>query len=263
MDNGFQILPDILDTDQASELVGEFTKFSGEGAAGIRGLLQRSPVVHGLANSPVLLALATRALPAPAFPVRAILFDKTPDTNWKVPWHQDLAVALAEKQDVDGFGPWSVKDGVPHAHAPVWLLERMITLRLHLDDCPAENGALRVLPGSHLHGKLNAAEIAEWRQRVAEVVCEVQAGGVVLMRPLLLHASSASTRPGHRRVLHLEYACDELPGGLRWAEGTKSRQGLLAQETFEQARRRDQRTCWDALHDSTPVLSRSIRGFSP
>lgn len=223
MDNGFQILPDILDTDQASELVGEFTKFSGEGAAGIRGFLQRSPVIRDLANSPELLALAKRLLPGPASPVRAILFDKTPETNWKVPWHQDLAVALAEKRNVDGFGPWSVKDGFPHAHAPVWLLERMITLRLHLDDCPADNGALRVLPGSHLHGKLSAAEIIEWRQRVPEVVCEVPVGGILLMRPLLLHASSASTRPGHRRVVHLEYACDELPGGLNWAERAESR----------------------------------------
>lgn len=184
----------------------------------MRGLLPASRVVRDLASSPELLALANAVLPSPAFAVRSILFDKTPETNWKVPWHQDLAVALTENRDVDGFGPWSMKGGVPHAHAPVWLLQRMVTLRLHLDDCPAENGALRVLPGSHLQGKLSAADITAWRQRVPDVVCEVPAGGVLLMRPLLLHASSPSTRPGRRRVLHLEYACDKLPGGLRWAE---------------------------------------------
>lgn len=222
MERGFQMFPDVLNPDQVAKLIREFAKFSGEGSAGVRGLLQRNAAIRDLANSTELLALATHALPAAAFPVRAILFDKTPETNWKVPWHQDLAVALAEKREVDGFGPWSVKDGVPHAHAPMWLLERMVTLRLHLDDCPADNGALRVLPRSHLHGKLDAAKIAEWRQRVPEVVCEVPAGGVLLMRPLLLHASSASTRPGHRRVLHLEYACDELPDGLEWAERVPS-----------------------------------------
>lgn len=219
MEQGFQILPAVIAGCQVADLNREFTHLAESGAAGIRGLLTSNLVVRDLASSAELLALANLALPAQAFAVRAILFDKMPGTNWKVPWHQDLAVALAEKRDVDGFHRWSVKDGVPHAHAPVGLLERMITLRLHLDDCPADNGALRVLPGSHLHGKLSAADITEWRQRVPEVVCELPAGGVLLMRPLLLHASSASTRPGHRRVLHLEYACDDLPGGLLWAEG--------------------------------------------
>ena len=218
LEQGFQIFPAVLAHGQVAELKREFTRPSENGAAGIRGLLLANRAVRDLASSAELLALANLALPAPAFAVRAILFDKTPATNWKVPWHQDLAVALTENRDVDGFGPWSVKDGVPHAHAPESLLERMITLRLHLDGCPAENGALRVLPGSHRHGKLGAAEITDWRQRVPEVVCEVPAGGVLLMRPLLLHASSASIRPGHRRVLHLEYACDDLPGGLGWAE---------------------------------------------
>ena len=218
MEQGFQILPAVIARGQVADLNREFTHLSESGAAGIRGLLTSNLVVRDLASSAELLALANLALPAQAFAVRAILFDKTPGTNWKVPWHQDLAVALAEKRDVDGFHRWSVKDGVPHAHAPVGLLERMITLRLHLDDCPADNGALRVLPGSHLHGQLSAADITEWRQRVPEVVCELPAGGVLLMRPLLLHASSASARPGHRRVLHLEYACDDLPGGLLWAE---------------------------------------------
>ncbi len=216
--NGFAILPGILAPDRISSLVQETAILSEAQSAGLRGLLGRSTLVRQLAVSKILNDLASTLLPAPAFPVRAILFDKTPDTNWKVPWHQDLAIAVAERREVEGFGPWSVKDGVPHAHASVWLLERMVTLRLHLDDCPADNGALRVLPGSHRGGKLSAKQIAEWRERVPETVCEVPAGGVLLMQPLLLHASSASSSPTHRRVLHLEYACDPLPGGLCWAE---------------------------------------------
>jgi hypothetical protein len=150
-EDGFQIFSDVLSANRIAEFAGEAARFSDDRSAGIRGLLQCSPVIRQLSSSPELMALAMRAIPAPALPVRAILFDKTPGTNWKVPWHQDLTIAVVERREVEGFGPWSVKDGVPHAHAPVWLLERMVTLRLHLDDCPADNGALRVLPGSHRH----------------------------------------------------------------------------------------------------------------
>jgi hypothetical protein len=215
---GFQIFPAVLDAEQVAPLQREAERLVQSGSAGCRGVLGESPMIRELTLSDPFRSLANSALPAAAFPVRAIFFDKTPDTNWKIPWHQDLTIAVVESREVEGFGPWSVKDSVPHAHAPVWLLERMVALRLHLDDCPADNGALRVLPGSHREGKLSAAQVATWRERVQETVCEVPAGGALMMMPLLLHASSAATRPGHRRVLHLEYACDPLPGGLRWAE---------------------------------------------
>jgi hypothetical protein len=217
---GFEIHPDLITAKRVDSLRQEAQRLTAGPSAGQRGVLRESSVFRELALSAAFRSLAETASPAPAFPVRAILFDKTTGANWKVPWHQDLAIAVAERREVEGFGPWSVKDDEPHVHAPVWLLERMVTLRLHLDDCPAENGALRVLPGSHRHGKLSAEQIADWRTRVPETVCEVPAGGVLMMRPLLLHASSASVRPGHRRVLHLEYACDSLPGGLRWGDQT-------------------------------------------
>jgi hypothetical protein len=217
-ETGFQVSPAVLDAERIAPLQREAERLAHAGSAGCRGVLGRSPMIRELAFSNPFRSLAETALPASAFPVRAILFDKTPDTNWKVPWHQDLAIAVAERCEVEGFGPWSVKDDMPHVHAPVWLLERMVTLRLHLDDCPADNGALRVLPGSHREGKLSAEQIVAWKERVPETVCEVPAGGVLRMRPLLLHASSVATRPGHRRVLHIEFACEPLPGGLRWVE---------------------------------------------
>ncbi len=215
---GFQIYPNVVAAEHVASLRQEAKRLTNHSSAGHRGVLRESAVFRELALSDAFRGLAESALPAPAIPVRAILFDKTPDANWKVPWHQDLAIAVEERHEAEGFGPWSVKDGVPHVHAPVWLLERMVTLRLHIDDCPGENGALRVLAGSHRQGKLSAEQIADWRSRVPETVCEVPAGGVLMMRPLLLHASSAAERPGHRRVLHVEYACDALPQGLRWAE---------------------------------------------
>lgn len=146
------------------------------------------------------------------FPVRGLLFDKTPESNWKVPWHQDLSIAVAARVEAPGFGPWSVKDGVVHVQPPVEVLETMITLRLHLDDCGPDNGPLRVLPGTHALGKVAAPP-----ENVSEVVCCLPAGGALLMRPLLLHASSPAVAPGRRRVIHLEFASGALPGGLEWA----------------------------------------------
>lgn len=125
---------------------------------------------------------------------------------------------MQEKREVPGFGPWSLKDGIPHVQPPSSLLERMITLRIHLDDCDASNGALKVLPGSHREGKLAPVQIKSWRCRAEPVTCEFRKGGVLLMRPLLLHASSPAINPIHRRVVHLEFAAEALPSELRWLD---------------------------------------------
>jgi ectoine hydroxylase-related dioxygenase (phytanoyl-CoA dioxygenase family) len=163
--------------------------------------------------------------------VRGILFDKTTapgGSNWKVPYHQDLSIAVRERPSVSvpGYETWSVKDGVTHVQPPVALLERLITVRLHLDPCDAAMGALRVLPGTHRLERLGASEITRCRSETAETVCEVPEGGVLMFRPLLLHASSPATRPGaRRRVLHLEFAPANmsLPAGISWFEQTACR----------------------------------------
>ena len=145
------------------------------------------------------------------------MFDKTEGANWKVPWHQDVTIAVCNKIEADGFGPWSTKAGVLHVQPPAEILERMISVRLHLDDCPAENGALRVLAGSHLDGKVSERMIQQVAERPDAVTCTMKRGGALIMRPLLIHASSASTIPGHRRVIHFDYAAAELPVGMGWA----------------------------------------------
>lgn len=139
-------------------------------------------------------------------------------TNWSLPWHQDLTVAVQTRADVPGFGPWTRKAGIPHAHAPADLLARMLTIRLHLDDSGPGDGPLRVLPGSHAAGKLSPQALAGWLSRARDLAidCNVAAGGAVVMHPLLVHASASRTEPGHRRVIHLEYAAESLPGGLEW-----------------------------------------------
>jgi ectoine hydroxylase-related dioxygenase (phytanoyl-CoA dioxygenase family) len=160
-------------------------------------------------------------------PVRVLFFDKTQQTNWLVPWHQDLTIAVAGRVDVDSFFPWSVKEGVVHVQPPVALLNRMVTVRLHLDDCDASSGALNVIPNTHFSGKLSPAEIERYRSRGPIVSCAAKHGDALLMCPLLLHASSPAKNPRHRRVLHVEFASESLPGGLAWYEQSKEPADVL------------------------------------
>jgi hypothetical protein len=214
-DCGFAIVSRVFDTTECQNLLTALGPVTGAGRRNLLGL----PIVSELARSQRLLEIVDPHLPSTALPVRAIYFDKSPRSNWLVAWHQDLTLALRARVETPGFGPWSVKGGVSHVQPPVELLEKMLTLRLHLDDTNAANGALRVLPGSHRHGRLSADEIQKLRAQPAEILCSASAGDVLLMRPLLLHASSRSTSSAHRRILHIEYAAFNLPPGLHWQAG--------------------------------------------
>jgi ectoine hydroxylase-related dioxygenase (phytanoyl-CoA dioxygenase family) len=185
---------------------------------GSRISLRDCPAALKAARKPSLLSQIQSVLGEDAFPVRAILFDKTPDANWKVAWHQDLTIAVEQRHETEGYSGWSEKDGISHVQPPPELLNRMLTARIHFDPCGAENGPLRVIPGSHRNGRLSAAQIQSHRQETPETLCIAGIGDVLFMRPLLLHASSAATLPAHRRVLHIEYAAESLPGGLAWHE---------------------------------------------
>ena len=196
---GFFIIPSLLDSEEISHFRTEANHLSKtEGKACVRRALEKSPAFAALSTDPRIqnyLGNATR-------PVRSLLFDKTPEENWPVPWHQDLTIAVAEQKDLEGYGPWSVKEGVPHVQPPREILDQMLTARIHLDDTPAENGALRIrLPDG------------------SESTCACEAGDVLFMRPTTFHASSRSEKPGHRRVLHIEFAPEGiLHPELRWSE---------------------------------------------
>lgn len=192
--------------------------------AGEREMLQR-PWAAALAARIRQRLVAYQLLAADAVAVQCTLFDKTPGRNWLVTWHQDLSVPVRGHTTDAGWGGWSDKQGVRFVQPPSAWLARLLAVRLHVDPCGPDRGPLRVLPGSHRHGRLDAAHDREQtdpqqagRWRYGEVVCTADAGDALLMRPLILHASSRMTGPGagRRRVLHLVYAPPLLPDGLEW-----------------------------------------------
>ena len=183
---------------------------------GIRSINTLCAEARDLASSRQLRNLIEPVLGSSAFVARSILFDKTPDANWDVIWHQDTTIAVTQQREVDGFGPWSVKGGVPHVQPPVHVLQNMLTLRIHLDPCGLENGPLLIVPGSHAELVPDSSIDAVACDRAARPLC-CGAGDVILMRPLVLHASRRASHPGHRRVLHLEFAAEPLPAPLEWA----------------------------------------------
>jgi hypothetical protein len=176
------------------------------------------PAVGTFAAREELLAIARRFVGSGALPYRATLFEKSGHRNWLVVWHQDTTLPLISRVDSPEWGPWSVKDGVTYAHAPGWALEKIVALRIHLDASTATNGPLRVLPGSHQWGVLSDEEVFHRAREHSAVECIAPQGGVLAMRPLLVHASSKALRDDPRRVLHVEYAAAlDLGPGLRLA----------------------------------------------
>ena len=214
--NGFSIVDRYLDRDSIDRLIQAITVLNfTHTQAGVRNLLELVPSIRTLAQSPELRSLVAPILGDSARVVRGIFFDKNPTANWKVPWHQDLTIAVKNRLEVPDFHPWSVKEGIPHVQPPVAILEQMLTVRVHLDRTDESNGALKLIPGSHAEGKLTMPAIDRWKQSpVVSGNCE--AGGILLMRPLILHASSSALVPSHRRVIHLEYASHQLSDGLEW-----------------------------------------------
>ena len=149
-------------------------------------------------------------------PVRAILFDKTASTNWALAWHQDRTIAVTERIEVAGFGPWTVKSGLLHVAPPFAVLEGMVTLRVHLDAVPATNAPLLIAPGSHRLGLIPEPDIKRVLARCGSAVCLAEAGDIWLYATPILHASEAAGDPIHRRVLRVDFAVGDLPGGLKW-----------------------------------------------
>lgn len=210
--DGFAVVPKCLDEATVQRLSQEFD----DNLYPQRNLLA-VPSVRLLAKSVSVREIMEVVLGAHFFAVRGIFFNKTRSSNWKVLWHQDLTIAVRERLDVGGFTAWTMKSGVFHVQPPAHVMNNILAVRLHLDESGIENGPLRVIPGTHKECRLSKEHIVNLQKRDA-VTCAVPRDGALLMRPLLLHASSGCAVPKSRRVSHLEFATSELPGGLHWHE---------------------------------------------
>ena len=201
-----------------------------EALAGIKGALEGLPMeragvrVFGIAALRPWLAVdgavgrvAAGVLGAGCRAVRAVLFDKTAEMNWRLGWHQDRTICLERRLDVPGFGPWSVKSGLLHVAPPFDVLAGMVTVRVHLDDVPKENGPLAVAPGSHRLGRVAEGSIGVAVRKCGVRVCLARAGDVWVYSTPILHMSEAAVMPRRRRVLQVDFSAQELPGGLRWS----------------------------------------------
>jgi ectoine hydroxylase-related dioxygenase (phytanoyl-CoA dioxygenase family) len=208
-DPGFNIIDNVLSHEECKAILqGLERSLVSRGRAGARHLLADPNVAH-LARDQRLLTLAATALGGKAVPFRATLFEKSGKANWLVVWHQDTALPMSTRSEGAGWGPWSQKAGILYAHAPAWALAHVVALRLHLDPSTSENGPLRVVPDSHTLGVLSDREIRSAVDQRGFRECLAPRGGILVMRPLLIHASSKSLTDAPRRVLHFEY-CDSL-----------------------------------------------------
>jgi ectoine hydroxylase-related dioxygenase (phytanoyl-CoA dioxygenase family) len=210
MKDGFAIVPGVFDGAEldgfARDLADASLQRSRAGARHLLGV----PAMAALARDPRLTSVAADVLGSEPVPFGATLFDKSSEANWLVVWHQDTALPLLERRDVAGWGPWSTKGGITYAHAPASALSQVVALRVHLDASTDDNGPLRVLPGTHELGVLSDSQIHAAAQRIEPVTCAVGRGGLLIMRPLLVHASSKVVSAAPRRVLHFEYAASRV-----------------------------------------------------
>jgi ectoine hydroxylase-related dioxygenase (phytanoyl-CoA dioxygenase family) len=214
-DDGYARADVGLTASQCEHITAALPPLTVAGRGGIRDLISH-PVVSRLLLHQRLAAFLWSTVGRDLVAVNATLFDKTPAGNWRVQWHQDRTITVKERLDVRGFGPWSTKNGKARVDAPETVLAQMIAVRIHLDDCNTDNGPLRVIPGSHLRGKISETEIVRVVAAATAVELPVPQGSLILLRPLLLHSSSPAISPAHRRVLHIEFAPRECISPLEW-----------------------------------------------
>ncbi|HEX8616712.1 MAG TPA: phytanoyl-CoA dioxygenase family protein [Thermoanaerobaculia bacterium] len=215
--NGFALADIVLSAQQCAHIASSLPAVAGAARGGVRNLIGHPTVVALLSHARLgsyVWSMIGRDLVA----VKATLFDKTCEANWRAQWHQDRTITVKERLQVAGFGPWSTKAGSLHVEAPHEVLAQMLAVRIHLDACGPDNGPLRAIPGSHRLGKLADEQIERVVAEGKSTELHVPQGGLLLMRPLLLHASSAALVPDHRRVLHIELAPIEAISPLKWHE---------------------------------------------
>ncbi|WP_184548567.1 phytanoyl-CoA dioxygenase family protein [Mucilaginibacter sp. FT3.2] len=222
--DGFTVINDVYNADEVKAILDAIAAADQSNPAfrktddlfAIRQFLKELPQVVPLIFNSKLKALINILFGGSYFVTKSIYFDKPELSNWFVAWHQDLTIVVDKKAEIAGYGPWTIKQNQFGVQPPLPILQSNFTIRIHLDDTNGNNGALKVIPGSHNKG-VYRPETINW-DKETEAACNVNGGGVMIMRPLLLHASNRTTNGQRRRVVHIEFSNVELGGGLRWGE---------------------------------------------
>lgn len=224
MRNGFTTISDVYTHNEVSQIVSliEAADTSGEtfrkskDLFAIRQFLKEMPQIATLVFNANLKSIIAALFGVDYFVVKSIYFDKPEQSNWFVAYHQDLTISVDKKVATEGYGPWTVKQNQFAVQPALPVLDNIFAIRIHLDSTDENNGALKIIPGSHAKG-IYRPETIDWETE-AETVCNVEAGGIMIMKPLLLHSSGRTTNNAKRRVIHIEFSNVELPDTLRWAE---------------------------------------------
>jgi ectoine hydroxylase-related dioxygenase (phytanoyl-CoA dioxygenase family) len=206
-----EIIKSIADIDQSKPT---FRKTNDLFA--IRQFLKEIPKVKPIIFNNYLNSIINSLFGEDYFVVKSIYFDKPEQSNWFVAWHQDLTISVDNKVDLPGYNSWTVKHNQYAVQPPVEILEDNFTIRIHLDNTNANNGALKVIPQSHLK-KIYRPENIDWTNEKS-TTCSVEKGGIMIMRPLLMHASERTTNNERRRVIHIEFSRAKLPEKMNWSE---------------------------------------------
>jgi ectoine hydroxylase-related dioxygenase (phytanoyl-CoA dioxygenase family) len=222
LQKGYAVIPDIFSANEISTLLESLDRadpslYSARGDLyAIREVLQKLPQLQPLLFTPALNQIIQTFTSPQAFLTKSIYFDKPPGSNWFVAWHQDISITVRERKDIPGYSRWTRKSGITGVVPPIRILEQTLTVRIHLDDADETNGALRVVEGSHLEGIIRK-ESEPW-DPARETLCNVPAGGIMLMRPLTMHASRRAQSEKRRRVIHMEFTDCSLNHPLEWGE---------------------------------------------
>jgi ectoine hydroxylase-related dioxygenase (phytanoyl-CoA dioxygenase family) len=223
-ENGFTVINNVFSEEEIKK-IGEIiqnidtskeTFRKSDDLFAIRQFLKEIPQVRELVFNENIKNIITEIFGEKYFVVKSIYFDKPERSNWYVAYHQDLTISVDKKTDLPGFGPWTTKQNQFAVQPPIDILENIFTIRIHLDDTDEYNGALKVIPKSHAKG-IYRPETIDWSVET-ETICRVHKGGIMLMKPLLLHGSNRTTNGKKRRVIHIEFSDRQLPEELKWSE---------------------------------------------
>lgn len=217
---GFEIIEDVYSEKEVNEILRILEEKKIKDKFGVREFLIDNPEIRENIFTKKLIRIIEKISQKCDKSIKSIYFDKPTNANWIVNWHQDLTINLINKKEIEGFKNWRIKGERIVVQPSKEILENIFTIRIHLDNCTKENGALRVIENSHIKGII---EIKEWinNKKGVEKICEIKKGGILIMKPLILHSSRRTENEKNRRVIHIEFTDKELPMGLNWKEEIK------------------------------------------